>query len=279
MSGYVYTTAGSYSYIDVSNVPSLPLQVPINNNSLIYELNSKYRVLIKIYGMFFIIDLEVGGVEPSLGTYSTVFDLFNANAYIPKNSFMSEDYDLANAYSGEPNYTVNSQNPLPLGGGGGGGGGGGAGSDPYITTFKGEIYELPELTKWWNLLTDDKMSIMAHTQNYPGGNFFNQVIVNYLNQKVIIDFNKRKIINKTSLENIKVGKVPYKFKFKNESGDIESEKDDADCVQIKDAEYKEILILVDWKNHYIVPKFARIPDKKMSGLFVNKPVSVKKYIK
>jgi len=276
MASYEYITAGSYTYLRINDFNSLPNNIPISSNSLIYTISNKFKILFLIAQMpafYLIANIEIGGVEPDVSSYSTVSELLSANAYLPKNTIMTENYSIA-TYSDSPNYTVNSNNPLPLGGGGGGGGGPGAGSDPYITTFSGQIYELPKLTKWWNLFSYKNISISAHTQNYSNGNFFNQVIINYFDEKVIIDFNKRKIINKSSSENILIGKVPFTFRFKGENGILESDKNDADCVQIKDNVFKEILILVDWENHYIHPRFINVPTSGISGLFVNKPKSI-----
>jgi hypothetical protein len=161
-------------------------------------------------------------------------------------------------------------------------GGGGAGSDPYITTIYGEVYELPKLTKWWNIFSDEKVSIKAHTQNYTTGNYFNEVVIHYLTQKVIIDFNKRKIINKSKSnfeesDIINIGKVNYGFKFKNKDLGVREEKTEPiDCIQIKDSEYKEILILINWEHHYIIPKFYQIPNKKMAGLITKNPLEFHK---
>jgi hypothetical protein len=152
--------------------------------------------------------------------------------------------------------------------------GGGAGSDPYITTFSGHTFELPHLNKHWNLLTHKStdFSIIAHTHNYPTGNFFNEIKVKYGNLKATIDYQKKKIRSNNS--EFKVGKTQLIMKY-NKQGEIIEEEKLFDCIVFNHPEFEEVVLLVNWRNDYFHPMFKVKPIKDCSGLLMkNEPSKI-----
>ena len=154
------------------------------------------------------------------------------------------------------------------------GGGGGAGSDPYVTSLYGNTFELPHTIRWWELFHDHNhdLKIMAHTQNYSFGTFFNEITLQYDKTKISIDYNKKQINKKGSSKNISLGKSNYLFNFKNKSKDdsLFSVNQKYDCILIKHPVFRELKIIINWQYHYIYTDFGKLKLDNCSGLLTKK---------
>lgn len=140
--------------------------------------------------------------------------------------------------------------------------GAGAGSDPHIKTIYGSKYDLPNLTKWWNLLTYQDLKIKGHTTGYAGGAYyFNEAEIKVGSDTMKIDFNKQKI--KTSSPIFK----PLNIKDNNTN--LAKSKKNIHGFYIN--KYDGLYLVIDLANKYIIPLFNRLPEKgKASGVLIEK---------
>jgi hypothetical protein len=272
---------GEYLYAKITgDINAVPDDLQMESNFLIYYHDNKYKVLYMLNDGFYWTSLYKNGefLQGSYSSSSEIFDL--GEVIVPKNVLIANN---SQPFFNSETYKVNGISPLPVdpinngggmegGGGGMGGGGAGAGSDPYITTFSGYTFELPHLNKHWELFSHKPtdFSIIAHTHNYPHGNYFNFIKVNYGKSKITIDYQKKKITTNNSA--FKIGKTELTMKY-NKKGKIINETKLFDCIVFNHTEFKEVALIINWRNHYFHPIFQIKPTKNCSGLLMMKEPS------
>jgi hypothetical protein len=148
----------------------------------------------------------------------------------------------------------------------------GAGSDPYITTLYNYTFELPHFERWWNLFSDisNNFTILAHTKNYKGGNYFDKIFIFNNKEKIIIDYLNKNISSFSKSENTTIGKTFKKIKYKKGNKIIEEEKE-FDCIQIYHPIYEEVVFIINWRNDYFHPFFKNFPINATGLLMTKKP--------
>ena len=157
----------------------------------------------------------------------------------------------------------------------GGGGGGAIGSDPHVYTLFGNKYDFkqPSSRKWYDLFKHKDLNIKGHFSGLKQGIFFDHVKIRYQREELTIDFNSKKIKNKTSNIIMKENVVLDHLKYKNQT----DSKKVADLFQpkkmtmleIKDNNYT-LNLYVDFITRYVHFRFPdQMPrEEECSGLMV-----------
>jgi hypothetical protein len=267
---------GDYINISVENLTSTSSKITVQTSypfnyqrNLWFKSTLNHQNIVSFDYLYSLGTIELPPYTLSVPSDTNKYKLNNVDSTItlknlPENTLIYIEYEviLPNNDSVFSYYSFTTSTGLS---------GGGAGSDPYITTFSGYTFELPHLNKNWNLFThkSSDFSIIAHTHNYPTGNFFNEIKVKLGNLKATIDYQKQKITSNSLGNAFKVGKTQLKMKY-NKQGKIIEEDKLFDCIVLNHPVFEEVVILVNWRNDYFHPMFKVKPTKDCSGLLMMK---------
>ena len=144
----------------------------------------------------------------------------------------------------------------------------GMGSDPHITTIRGEHRVMNKIrgkNRTFNILSDDRISIRGHVQGYKLGDYLSHVrIANDGDEICEIDFNHKKV----NIKNNELIKTVGKVDSSNLTNSVNSNKL-RQMVHLKGLNPGGVYLYIDFNQRYVCPVFNQvIQNKSLTGLLI-----------
>jgi len=127
----------------------------------------------------------------------------------------------------------------------------GVGSDPHVMTLYGEKYDLPPISKKWNILTYRDLNMIGNTTGYSNGIFFSTFEIQYKKDYLRVNFTKKSIKVSNGFRKMNIGKNTTNLSKSNRNIDIY-------YLPV----YNGIYFVIDYQYRYVCPSFNVIPDRK-----------------